>query len=172
VEEWQTACKQAEAKGTRKLAKPKKPKDIPPLTKKELAELPELPERWGWVKFGNVVSEICRGKMLDKEKNREEHQTYLRNINVRWNCFDLNDLLKMRFESSEDERYGLEDGDLIICEGGEPGRAEIWKEQLPGMKIQKVPHRVRFLQKTVLNKYALYFIYYPASRANAPKLIK
>jgi len=66
----------------------------------------------------------------------------------------------MRFESSEDERYGLEDGDLIICEGGEPGRAEIWKEQLPGMKIQKVPHRVRFLQKTVLNKYALYFIYY------------
>ena len=34
-------------------------------------------------------------------------------------------------------------GDLIICEGGEPGRCAIWKEQLPNMKIQKALHRLR-----------------------------
>lgn len=49
----------------------------------------------------------------------------------------------MKFEDDEDERYGIKYGDLIICEGGEPGRCAIWKEQLPNMKIQKALHRLR-----------------------------
>ena len=49
----------------------------------------------------------------------------------------------MRFEDDEDEKYGIKYGDLIICEGGEPGRCAIWKEQIPNMKIQKALHRVR-----------------------------
>lgn len=35
-------------------SKPKAPKSLPPLTKEELAKLPELPEGWGWVKVGDV----------------------------------------------------------------------------------------------------------------------
>lgn len=35
-------------------SKPKAPKLLPPLTNKELAELPELPKGWGWVSFGEV----------------------------------------------------------------------------------------------------------------------
>ena len=46
----------------------------------------------------------------------------------------------MRFEDDEQERYGLEYGDLIICEGGKPGRCAIWKNDIPNMKIQKVLH--------------------------------
>lgn len=49
----------------------------------------------------------------------------------------------MRFESNEQDRYGLKFGDLVICEGGEPGRCAIWKNQIPNMKIQKALHRVR-----------------------------
>ena len=49
----------------------------------------------------------------------------------------------MRFEKDEQERYGLKYGDLVICEGGEPGRCAIWKNQIPNMKIQKALHRVR-----------------------------
>ena len=30
-----------------------------------------------------------------------------------------------------------------MCEGGEPGRCAIWKEQMPGMMIQKAIHRIR-----------------------------
>ncbi|SEQ23966.1 type I restriction enzyme, S subunit [Nitrosomonas ureae] len=37
------------------ISKPKPPKTLPPLTAEELAELPELPEGWGWVKLGTVV---------------------------------------------------------------------------------------------------------------------
>jgi type I restriction enzyme S subunit len=89
------------------------------------------------------ISESCLGKMLDRAKNRGEFRPYLANINVRWGSFDLSDLNQMRFESNEDERYGIRNGDLIICEGGEPGRCAIWREQMPEMKFQKALHRVR-----------------------------
>lgn len=89
------------------------------------------------------IAEMCLGKMLDKNKNKGELQPYLANINVRWGSFDLNSLNKMRFEKSEQERYGLKFGDIVVCEGGEPGRCAIWKDQVPGMKIQKALHRMR-----------------------------
>ena len=81
--------------------------------------------------------------MLDAKKNRGIPQPYLANVNVRWGSFDLEDLPLMRFEESENERYGLKFGDIVVCEGGEPGRCAIWKDQVPNMKIQKALHRVR-----------------------------
>lgn len=56
---------------------------------------------------------------------------YLANINVRWGTFDLDNLREMRFEENELERYGLKYGDMVISEGGEPGRCAIWKEAIP-----------------------------------------
>ena len=97
---------------------------------------------WEKVKLGEVT-ESCLGKMLDQKKNKGSYKPYLANVNVRWGFFDLDNLQEMRFEDDEDERYGIKYGDLIICEGGEPGRCAIWKEQIPNMKIQKALHRVR-----------------------------
>ena len=98
--------------------------------------------KWEKVKLGNVT-DSCLGKMLDQNKNKGDYQPYLANVNVRWGEFDLEDLPLMEFEESEQERYELKYGDLVICEGGEPGRCAIWKEQIPNMKIQKALHRVR-----------------------------
>ena len=97
---------------------------------------------WEKVKLGEVT-ESCLGKMLDQKKNKGSYKPYLANVNVRWGLFDLDNLQEMRFEDDEDEKYGIKYGDLIICEGGEPGRCAIWKEQIPNMKIQKALHRVR-----------------------------
>ena len=97
---------------------------------------------WEKVKLGDIT-DSCLGKMLDQQKNRGEFQPYLANVNVRWGTFDLDDLPQMRFEENEQERYGLRYGDLVVCEGGEPGRCAIWKGQVPNMKIQKALHRVR-----------------------------
>ncbi|WP_349967366.1 restriction endonuclease subunit S [Roseburia faecis] len=97
---------------------------------------------WEKVKLGEVT-ESCLGKMLDQKKNKGSYKPYLANVNVRWGFFDLDNLQEMRFEDDEDEKYGIKYGDLIICEGGEPGRCAIWKEQIPNMKIQKALHRVR-----------------------------
>ena len=104
----------------------------------------EVPELWAWVIVGAVASSRL-GKMLDKAKNKGTPQKYLRNINVRWFDFDLSDLLEMRFEDSELPEFALREGDVLICEGGEPGRAAVWDDREPDIYFQKAIHRVRFL---------------------------
>ncbi|MCP4409800.1 MAG: restriction endonuclease subunit S, partial [Gammaproteobacteria bacterium] len=110
---------------------------------------------WRTVRLGDYA-DSCLGKMLDKEKNRGTFYPYLGNKNVRWGSFDLNNLAQMRFEDHEHERYGLKHGDLIVCEGGEPGRCAIWKDEMSNMKIQKALHRIR-PQKELNNVYLHYW---------------
>ena len=97
---------------------------------------------WGRKRLADVA-DLCLGKMLDQNKNRGEYLPYLANVNVRWGSFDLSGLREMRFESHETGRYGLRYGDIVMCEGGEPGRCAIWKDEQPGMMIQKALHRIR-----------------------------
>lgn len=115
---------------------------------------------WPVLPLRTLAKEMCLGKMLDKQKNKGNLQPYLRNVNVRWFGFDLSDLKEMRFEEDEEERYSLEPGDLVICEGGEPGRAAVWKGQKESAKIQKALHRVRFDQKQYDPQLAAYFLYF------------
>jgi len=120
----------------------------------------ELPMGWKLNELGNV-SDMCLGKMLDRKKNKSNYQPYLRNISVRWGHFDLSDLEEMRFETHEEERYSSKNGDLIICEGGEPGRCAIWKGIVPNMKIQKALHRVK-VKKIVSEIYLYHYMFYAA----------
>lgn len=118
---------------------------------------------WKKVKLGEIT-ESCLGKMLDAEKNRGEYKPYLANLNVRWGSFDTDNLSLMKFEEDEHERYGIRYGDLIICEGGEPGRCAIWKEQLPDMMIQKALHRVRPKNGLVDIFYLFYWFLHAGKR--------
>lgn len=155
--DWQTAGQAG--------PKPKPPKHLPPLTAEELAELPELPEGWGWISLGNACFDSVLGKMLDKEKNKGELKPYLRNVNVRWGSFVLDGLLEMRFEDSEFQRYSLIEGDLVVCEGGEPGRCAVWKEAFGfQMYVQKALHRVRFTPAVDPYFVQLYFEYSASNR--------
>jgi type I restriction enzyme, S subunit len=81
--------------------------------------------------------------MLDAAKNKGEPHFYLRNPNVKWFEVDTSDLKQMPFEAHELVRFGLEPGDVVVCEGGEAGRAAIWNGQVAGVKFQKALHRVR-----------------------------
>jgi type I restriction enzyme S subunit len=113
-----------------------------------------LPE--GWTRKSlSEVAEFRLGKMLDQEKNKGDLMPYLANLNVRWGQFDLRDLREMRFEHDELEAFGLKYGDIVMCEGGEPGRCAIWKEQVPGMMIQKAIHRIR--SRDNMNHVYLYY---------------
>ncbi|MBI1948137.1 MAG: restriction endonuclease subunit S [Deltaproteobacteria bacterium] len=101
----------------------------------------ELPARWGWAPLTSVFS--CRlGKMLDKAKNSGVARPYLRNANVRWWSFDLSDVLEMRIEDDELDDVSVSRGDLVICEGGEPGRCAVWEGDAPFV-VQKALHRAR-----------------------------
>lgn len=112
----------------------------------------------GWeVKKIREVAKNSLGKMLDKAKNKGELKPYLRNINVRWFTFDLSDLLQMPFLPEESSKYTAVKGDVMICEGGYPGRAAIWTEDYP-IYFQKALHRVRFHEPDH-NKWFLYYLY-------------
>jgi type I restriction enzyme, S subunit len=113
-----------------------------------------LPEGWERRTLGEIA-DVRLGKMLDEKKNRGDLRTYLANVNVRWGRFDLSELRTMRFETKEIENYGLMHGDIVMCEGGEPGRCALWKDQLSGMVLQKALHRIRCLAG--LDYYFLYY---------------
>ena len=112
----------------------------------------------GWTdkRVGDIAKKSL-GKMLDKQKNKGEFQSYLRNLNVRWFGFHLSDLSQMRFLEDEAEKYTAVKGDVLICEGGYPGRAAIWDEDYP-IHFQKAIHRVRF-HEPEYNKWFVYYLF-------------
>lgn len=112
----------------------------------------------GWqYKTVSEIAEHSLGKMLDKAKNKGELKPYLRNLNVRWFDFDLSDVLAMRFLPEETARYTAVKGDVLVCEGGYPGRAAIWEHDSP-VYFQKALHRVRF-HEPERNRWFLYYLY-------------
>lgn len=123
---------------------------------------------WKMMKL-EAVADFCLGKMLDQKKNRGELLPYLANVNVRWGEFDLSDLREMRFEQRELERYGLKYGDIIMCEGGEPGRCAIWKDQCSRMMIQKALHRIR-PHKCLRPEFLYYFFLYKGRKGHLSSL--
>lgn len=127
--------------------------------------------------FGNVVtnergwdvllfSEVCEsrlGKMLDQRRQAHLPQRpYLRNLNVQWNNLDLGDVQFMGISDDESEKYRLTYGDLLICEGGEVGRAAIWHDQLPDCYFQKALHRTRPRPTLATPEYMLFLLWFYA----------
>jgi type I restriction enzyme M protein len=99
---------------------------------------------WEMTPLGEIA-DVKLGKMLDKTKHRSGRMMpYLRNVNVRWGSIETHDLLEMYFEEKELGRFGLVAADVLVCEGGEPGRAAVWDGRMPDLKYQKALHRVRF----------------------------
>ena len=108
----------------------------------------------------SAVADMRLGKMLDAAKQATGRPfPYLRNINVRWYEFDLNDLLTMTFDVNEVYEFALRPGDLLICEGGEPGRCAIWQQADSAIKFQKAVHRVR-LADGIDPRWVMYHLRY------------
>ncbi|HBP5742614.1 restriction endonuclease subunit S [Pseudomonas aeruginosa] len=112
-----------------------------------------IPDHWIWARCA-WLGEARLGKMLDAAKNKGDFRPYLRNINVRWGGFDLSDVLQMRVEEHELLKVSVRKGDLVICEGGEPGRAAVWSDE-EEFVIQKALHRFR-CNEHVLPEYILF----------------
>ena len=114
-------------------------------------------KNWRPVRLADVA-ERCLGKMLDAQKNKGMPLPYLRNPNVRWFDVDLSELREMPFEEHEFTRFGLQKGDVVVCEGGEAGRAAIWDGRLKDLKFQKAVHRVR-VSPELYNRYLVHRLY-------------
>lgn len=113
--------------------------------------------RDGWeIKKLGEVCESDLGKTLNQSTDTGELQPYLCAINVLWDKIELSTVKQTRFEKSEMQRYSVRKGDLLICEGGDIGRAAIWDKEEP-MLYQNALHRVRF-DGSVLPRFCLLYL--------------
>jgi type I restriction enzyme, S subunit len=105
--------------------------------------LGEVPSHWKVSALGYRY-DVSLGKMLDEKRVTAEHlKPYLRNVDVQWGGINTVDLPMMSFHPEESPRYSLQYGDLLVCEGGEVGRAAIWRGGLRECFYQKAVHRLR-----------------------------
>lgn len=89
--------------------------------------------------------DVQLGKMLNAERSSGDNQhPYLRNANVHWYEIDTEDMATMTFGAGERLRYGVQAGDLLVCEGGAGvAEAAVWDGRIPVCYYQKSLHRVR-----------------------------
>lgn len=104
-------------------------------------QLFDLPENWIWTRMGELFQHNT-GKALNGTNKDGEVLTYITTSNLYWNRFELDNLKSMPFTESEVEKCTVTKGDLLVCEGGDYGRAAIWNYDFD-MRIQNHVHRLR-----------------------------
>ena len=115
-----------------------------------------IPKSWCWVTIGNLFQHN-NGKQLNKENSLGTLMSYITTSNLYWDGFKLDKLKKMPFTEQEIERCQAIKGDLLVCEGGDIGRARIWTYDYPIM-LQNHIHKLR-AYLPVCTKY-FYYIFY------------
>lgn len=122
-----------------------------------------LPKGWVEARIGEIA-DTQLGKMLSQKARSEQNpKPYLRNRNVQWARFDLAEVVEMDFVGADLERFRLRAGDLIVCEGGEVGRAAVWNDEIKECYFQKALHRIRPLGG-IGSKYLMYLCRHYADR--------
>jgi type I restriction enzyme S subunit len=119
-------------------------------------------KRWELARFEDVC-ETRLGKMLDdKKQTGKNKRPYLRNFNVRWHSLDLSDIAEMDFDEKDRKEFWLQYGDVLICEGGEVGRAAIWRNEMEECYFQKALHRARPNSKLANPEYIVHLLWWMA----------
>ena len=121
-------------------------------------EIGIIPQSWNLVRLCDFF-ETQLGKMLSqKARVGDDPKPYLRNKNIQWGTIDTNDLLRMDFNDRERAKFTLISGDLLVCEGGEPGRSAIWRGELSECFYQKALHRLRPKSKAITNIFLTHWM--------------
>ena len=102
------------------------------------------------------------GKALNAKEREGKLLQYITTSNLYWGEFLLDNLKSMYFKESEIAKCTVTQGDLLVCEGGDIGRAAIWNYPFD-MRIQNHIHRLRPYISLCLNFYCYVFFYYKYS---------
>lgn len=89
--------------------------------------------------------DVQLGKMLQNAPLGEQDRSvrYLKAFHVSWGRVATDDLPEMWASADDLRQYSVRAGDLLVCEGGEVGRAGIIGTVPPNSIIQNSLHRVR-----------------------------
>jgi type I restriction enzyme S subunit len=122
----------------------------------------KIPNYWLTVKIGDIFDHNT-GKTLNINNKEGLLKDYITTSNLYWNKFDLSFTRKMYFKESEINKYSATKGDLLICEGGDFGRAAIWRYDY-NVCFQNHIHRLRPLGLLSVEFY--FYIFYLYKKAN------
>ena len=101
----------------------------------------DLPNGWCFCTIGDLFRHNTGKALNGKDQAGEEHR-YITTSNLYWDRFDMNEVRTMPFTEAEMEKCRATKGDLLVCEGGDIGRAAIWPYDYDVM-IQNHIHRLR-----------------------------
>jgi len=121
----------------------------------------EIPDSWCWCRLGTIFQHNT-GKALNSSNHQGTMMQYITTSNLYWDRFELDKLKEMLFTDSEVEKCTVTKGDLLVCEGGDIGRAAIWNYDYP-MRIQNHIHRLR--SYAPVEVYFFYYVFYLYKRA-------
>ena len=118
----------------------------------------DIPDNWCWVRLGTLFQHNT-GKALNSSNKIGTKLTYITTSNLYWDKFVLDRLKEMPFTDAEVEKCTVIKGDLLVCEGGDIGRAAIWNYDFP-MRIQNHIHRLRsYIPVNVKFYYYIFYLY-------------
>ena len=113
---------------------------------------------WEWRPLGELF-EIGAGKTMSSlAREGAEKVPFLRTSNVLWDRMDLSSVDAMAIPPHELPDKLLRPGDLLVCEGGEIGRAAVWNGQIEVCSFQNHLHRLRPRGSDVDPRFYVYFL--------------
>ncbi len=124
----------------------------------------EIPEKWCWCRLG-VVFTHTTGKALKKSDSNGILKKYITTSNLYWNSFDFSEVRSMYFNEDELKKCTAKKGDLLICNGGDVGRAAIWNFDYD-ICFQNHISRLRPRGSGIDNSFYLYVIKYNKDKGN------
>jgi type I restriction enzyme S subunit len=116
----------------------------------------DIPKSWSWCTLGEIYTHTT-GKALKKTNNKGTLRKYITTSNLYWNSFDFTEVREMYFTDDELEKCTIKKGDLILCNGGDVGRAAIWNYDYD-ICYQNHVSRLRPKNENINNSFFLYVI--------------
>ena len=113
---------------------------------------------WTWRPIGELF-EIGAGKTMSAAARNGTNKTpFLRTSNVLWDEINLASVDEMSMLEREIPAKLLSNGDLLVCEGGEIGRAAVWNGEIETMSFQNHLHRLRPIVKDLEPRFYVFFL--------------
>lgn len=128
-----------------------------------------IPSSWRVEPLGrccHVQTGVTKGRTIPQTEAVE--LPYLRVANVQDGHLDLTEMKTIRLRKSELPRYALNDGDVLLTEGGDfdkLGRGFVWEGQIPSCVHQNHVFAVRVDREKLIPRYLAYLAQSPYGKA-------
>jgi len=126
--------------------------------------LGDVPAHWE-IQSSRTRFSIQLGKMLQSqaELQQDSEVPYFKAQHVQWERISTTNLPVMYATPSDEIKYGVVDNDLLVCEGGEVGRAGIVRNPPPRSIVQNAVHRVRPIGSNEI-RFLMYLLEHASSQ--------